>query len=263
MYWILHDILEKEPFFGKIVSFLKNMDIPFEIISTEPFTAKMKTIPNPTQEKVVSLGSYSFTNKIKTMWSPGSWTNENYDYQVWSKKWAGFCLNDDALVCKFGEVPFQRNDFFIRPCADDKLFTGQVMKWEGFDSWREKVLKVNLISPLDINFDSMIMISSVKEIITEYRFLIVNGKIITGSQYKSGNIVSYKEVKPYEEKLFNFVKKVVDVWTPSEAFALDIALADNGKELKYYVLEMGNVNSAGLYDCDIQKFVMAIENMET
>ena len=40
-------------------------------------------------------------------------------------------------------------------------------------------------------------------------------------------------------------------------FALDIALHDG----EYYVLEMGNFNSAGLYHCDIQKIVMAIHAM--
>lgn len=87
--------------------------------------------------------------------------------------------------------------------------------------------------------------------------VVVDGQVISGSLYKDKGVGLYREVQSSETELLEFVNKIVSIWTPADVFVVDIALADG----VYYVLEMGNFNSAGMYHCDIQKIVVAIENM--
>ena len=256
MYWVIQDNIFQEPWFDEMIEFLQRMDIPYEIVKAVPFSGEMIPVPSPTQEKTIFLGSYSFTNRaIKDGFVPGSWTNDNYDYRVWSTKWK--CLNN-GTVYKFGEIPEQTNLFFIRPCADDKAFTGQVFGWEEFSGWRDKVLDLAKdysfrdITQLDKN--SPVVVAVPRKIQEEYRFVIVDGKVITGSQYGKG---LYKQVTEDQTELIAFVQECADCWTPARVFVVDVALCGG----EYSVIEMGNMNSAGLYRCDSQKIVMAIEEM--
>lgn len=263
MYWLIQDNVFAEPFYDKLIDYLTRLDIPYEIVKAVPFTGEI--IPEPklgSTEKVVAIGSYSFVLKARELYEPGCWVNSNYDYRVWSEKWKGFVLNDPAKIYKFKDVPLQEKPFFIRPCSDGKSFTGHVTDWEKFSIWRNKIktIKKDLIENPDFIddrvtlYDEAVLISEPKKIVEEYRFIVIQNKVITGSLYKVGSTVLYKEVTE-EHPGWNFAQEMTDIWNPSIAFALDIALSDG----KYYVLEMGNVNAAGLYHCDVQKFVNAIE----
>ena len=67
-----------------------------------------------------------------------------------------------------------------------------------------------------------------------------------------------KEVREEDHPLlWKFVRDRISEWQPSDVFCIDIALCGGS----YWVLEMGNFNSSGLYECDIQKIVFAIEDM--
>lgn len=263
MLWVIQENIFTEPFFLKLIDFLEKVSIPYKLVKCVPFTGDIVDSDGMPLEleingPTVAIGSYSFTNKSLTLgWSPGSWTNDNYDYRVWSEKWKGYILNEPAMVCDFGDVPFSETDFFLRPCADDKIFTGCVYNWNEFSEWRQKVL--NLIrdtTTIDLHIDTKVVVAEPKHIVSEYRFVVVDGKVITGSMYKDRGVGIYKEVQQSETELLEFVEKIVSIWTPSDVFVVDIALHDG----KYYVLEMGNFNSAGMYHCDIQKIVVAIED---
>src|SRR6185437_9006964 len=105
---------------------------PYRLVRCVPFTGDMvDREDNPVTVEVsgptVAIGSYSFTNRaLELGWFPGSWTNQNYDYRVWSERWRGYVLNEPAHVCGYDDVPYSEEPFFLRPCADDKIFTGCV-----------------------------------------------------------------------------------------------------------------------------------------
>lgn len=96
-----------------------------------------------------------------------------------------------------------------------------------------------------------------KDIYQEYRFFVIDGKVVTGSLYKQGG-------KPLSSPIVNddvlqFAEDMVNIWCPDRGFVIDIAvLPDN--ELK--IVELNNLNSSGFYSCDIGKIVNAIECME-
>ena len=257
MYWIISNNIKNERFYDDLLSFLKRFNIPYETNKSIPFTGEFLTEPNvPDGMNVMVIGTYSMAEEAKKRgWVPGTFMNDNYDYRVWSKEWNSYCLNQPATVHKFSEVPKQEGFFFIRPCEDTKLFTGQVMEWDEFSEWQGKVIDLKE-TYTELDGDSMILVSEARKIYEEYRFIIVDGKVITGSLYKSGDAPMQKECT--DPEVIGYAQFIADIWCPERAFALDICKADG----KYYVLEMGCMNAAGLYHCDIQKIVMAIEDME-
>jgi len=255
MYWVVESNLFNEPFYDKLLPFLDRMNIPYEINRVVPFSGEFLEEPRPTQEHIIVIGSYSMTEEaIRRGWVPGAFTNENYDYRVWSRKWEGRCLNQPAIISKFSEVPYQEGDFFIRPCGDEKCFTGHVKNWDEFTEWQRKVLDLGQTYST-LNGDTMVLTCEPKRIEAEYRFIVVDGRVITGSLYKRGNTALYQECA--DPAIIAKAQEIALAWTPSRAFALDLAL--HAGEL--WVLEMGNMNAAGLYECDVQKIVIALENM--
>ena len=105
MYWIVENNLFKEPFYDKLLPFLDKMEIPYETNRVIPFGGGFLEEPKPTEENIIVIGSYSMTvEAIDRGWVPGAFTNDNYDYRVWSKEWEGKCLNAPATISKFGEV---------------------------------------------------------------------------------------------------------------------------------------------------------------
>lgn len=257
MYWIIQDNMFAEPFYERLIDFLSRMDIPFEIVKAVPFVGDLLPVPKPTRELVFAIGSYSMVlaTRDRYGWSPGCFSNADYDYAVWSNRWAGYCLNEGGTTCKFGEVPDRDGEFFIRPSADSKAFSGMVTSPNEFREWQHKVLNLGE-TYTELDHNTLVVVADPKPISAEYRFVIIDGKVITGSLYKSGYTVLYRECQ--EDDVIEFAQKMADIWSPSRGFVLDLARS-NGE---LYVLEMGCMNAAGLYDCDVQKLVMAVEGME-
>jgi glutathione synthase/RimK-type ligase-like ATP-grasp enzyme len=113
-------------------------------------------------------------------------------------------------------------------------------------------------SPL--NGDTLIMMSSTKKILAEYRMFIVDGKIVSGSVYKQGTMgISHlnklNAVLSPDESVISITQRMIDKWQPAEAFVIDIAKTDDGLK----VIEINNFNSSGFYSCDVYKIINSIE----
>lgn len=247
---MIQDNIFDEKCYGRFIETFDRFGLSYEVVKCVPFSNEIIP-PIDTYDAVVAIGSYGMTNTIAKTHYPGSWTNDNYRCSVWQKKWKGLCFNEGTFH-KFGEVPFQEKPFFIRPDGDDKLFTGCVKDWDQYQEWREKVSNLEgVYTTLDLN--SMVLISEPKPIVEEYRFVVIDGKVVSGSTYGS-NIIQ-QHIKIDDSILIEFVKWVIGLWTPSDVFVLDVVLSGG----EYYVMEMGNFNSAGLYENDIQLIVQKIE----
>lgn len=255
--WVFQeDIIDSEIIEG-MTSFMDRMGIPWNRIKMVPFTRDLTQEKIDVNQDLVAIGSYDFTYKaIELGWKPGVWVNDNYDYRIWSQSgWR--ILNSGGEVYRFGDVPFQEKAFFMRPALDNKIFTGQVLDWGKYTEWFEKVSANDRDSTVwDITLDSPVVVAPKQDIIGEYRFLVVDGKPITGSLYKAGTIGMQKNADDMPE-LFDFVAEQAAIWTPSPVFIMDIAVITQGL---LRVVEMGNFNAAGLYKMDLQKVVMAVED---
>lgn len=185
-------------------------------------------------------------------WQPGSFLNENFHYDKWKRAYGENLLNFESMVDTFSSIEPMWNEFFIRPCEDTKDFDGTVFTKEEFNIWRHDLLRKNGLCTFE---NAMVVASPIKKIYREYRFFIVDNCVVTYSQYKLGNqILSSADV---DFMTIQYVQRMINIWQPARAFVMDIALTSEGLR----IIEINNINSAGFYDCNVGKFINAIENM--
>ena len=94
---------------------------------------------------------------------------------------------------------------------------------------------------------SKMIISSVKEIIAEYRIIVVDGKAITGSSYDCLTIPP--------DDVMDTASIVADIWNPIDVYVVDIAKTSTGSK----VIEYNQFSTSAIYACDQKKIVDAIE----
>jgi len=265
MHWIVQNNLFNEESHGKFISMLDKTNTSYDLVKVIPFSNQVEPdIVNDNKHTIV-YGSTALNNisKDKGLY-PGTFLNENHDVTVWSKYYEKYLLNTDYVIDKFSEVRNLWNgaDFFIRPCGDDKLFGGHVLSWEEFKEWQNKVIDLKE-GYTTLNADTLVAYSSYKHIKAEYRFFIIDGKIISASQYKKDGRIYYKNIDNDEALsglfIFYFVSYVISTWLPSRGFVIDVA-QDNDNNLS--IIEVNCLNSSGFYDINTEKLILSINRME-
>lgn len=270
MHWIIQGNLDKNEGLKLLIDLLVQKNIAHTLVKTIPFSDIVvdinvdvndyseEDIPRlkMNEKNVVTFGSYSLALAAKKFgWSPGSFINENYEFDKWVKGWGKEnLLNGNAIQGKVKEIetmiPANWIKVFSRPTEDTKSFAGQVLDVEDFKYWISKV-KSNTDRILDSETD--IVISEVKEINAEYRLFIVDGKFVTGSLYKLRDKVTTSEFVPQD--VIDYAHDVIKIWNPDKAFVLDIACTPEGNK----IIEINNINSSGFYKSNISKIIDAIE----
>ncbi|QDE69185.1 hypothetical protein BHS09_20630 [Myxococcus xanthus] len=253
MHWVVQHNLFNEPGFHTLLGVLRRGEIPHTVVKVIPFDGGVE----PTVDvdgPVIVMGSLSLTRYAKRRgWTPGAFLNDNFDFRIWREQLGHHLLNADAQVHRFGDVPPREGPFFIRPCLDDKSFSGMVTTWDDFSTWRASALALGEGATVDA--DTWVAVSPLKHIQREYRMVVVDGRVITGSRYKLGDrVASSPEVEP---DVRAFAQAMADTWTPDRAYVLDVFMHDSD----LYVGELNNLNAAGFYAYDVAKMVDAIEAM--
>jgi hypothetical protein len=274
MFWVIDKNLYKERNYESLLNCVERLEIPHVVVKVVPDLGKIipadfdthsyfgyiDDIPDveidPNQLIMVCGGISLSKVAIKNGWKPGSFNNENFDYVKWRNSPAGdFLLNRNVFVNTFRNIGTPDQEFFIRPCEDTKAFSGIVMKPEEFDKWRGEVLSVENDFHGGLDGNTMVTIAALQKIYAEYRFFVVDGKIVTYSQYKLGDRVIHNA--DVDQRIIWFAAEMIQKWHPSRAFVIDVADTPDGLK----IVEYNGLNSAGFYACDTSKIVAAIEAM--
>lgn len=163
-------------------------------------------------------------------------------------------FNGKFRLCSLGKIEMTEDEsYFIRPDDNDKKFTGQVVSGLNFYGFRDFVYNYGC------NENTQVLLCPSKKLegLEEYRLIMKGKDFITGSLYSvDDEHTENPEVSPIVIKsALQFVKRWVP---PFPIYVLDIALHNH---TKCTVLEIGCVNMAGLYACDCNKLVDAIQTL--
>jgi len=251
MFYLVQNNLFCENGYRNLVASLERLGLDHEFINVRHFIEELDFQTD--RKDVFVFGAIKLARLAKKYdWIPGSLMTENHNFEIYRDKYGSNLLNYDSIVCRMDDEWEWDGPKFIRPTLDTKEFDGKVFFTK--DEW---------IKSRDIHWNNdfarkstMIQISSPKKIYREFRFYIVDGKVITGSQYKMNGRVSIIDM--VDEESANFCQKMVDVYQLAKAFVMDIALTDEGCK----IIECGCINCAGFYCADIQKILMCIENIK-
>jgi len=257
MFWVIQENLFKESEFDVLVTTLERHNLPHALVKVIPFVGEIEPDINP-ENPVIVVGSLSLTDRVvpKKGWKPGSFKNANFDFRVWKERWKGHLLNEDAVVSSFNEVQAPDSLFFIRPCADNKAFTGEVMCPDEYQSWYYRLSQKEVASDLNFDLTEPVLVAPLKNILREIRFFVIKGVIVTHSTYKLGDTVKYFDSSMTDTKAIEFVEERIKEWQPVEAFVVDVAYVGDGQ---YKIIEINNINSAGFYKADTARLVEAFE----
>jgi hypothetical protein len=269
MLHIIQENLFKEVHYELLINTLKKFDIPYKIVRVYPFVDRvvdLNDIPEDfdnvedlkeieINEPVWIWGSLTLTKISREKgWNPGTLLNDNHDYLYYSKMWKEYLLNFDSIIATIGEdINWNTPVKFLRPTEDNKAFTGAIYDEETWNNTKKWYLDNKAYTKF--NESTKIQISSVKNIQKEIRLWIVDDKVITGSYYRLGD--RHYLNSNIEQEAIDFAYNVIERGSLARAWVLDICLSDNN----WKVVEAGCINHAGFYASEIDKLVIAIEEL--
>ncbi len=254
MHYIIQENLFREEGHAKLINCLERFDISHELVKVIPFVEEVEFETD--RKDVFVFGSLKLARLSKKYgWNPGALITENHDYNVYSKYYKENLLNYDSRVVNFGDdFEWEYDQHFIRPCLDSKSFTGKVFEKEDWIEFKNRMLS----NPDDttLRIDSKIQVAIPKRITQEVRCWVVKGKIITQSTYRRGSFLVYDNI--VDQDAIDFAQKMVDIYQLADTFVIDVCLTNN----TWKIVECGSTSCAGFYDADMQKLIMALENMK-
>jgi len=237
------------------------------------------------EECVVFYGSLNFGKKLqrKLPWVPGVYLNEKtFECTTYYPKLGNLLLHyDDFIMLPYGSL-YDKEDMlfkmfgdklFIRPNSGTKEFTGFVTSPHRFEE------RVKLAGFYDVEPELLVLVSKAFDLEREWRFVIVDGKVISGSLYRywgeladdhksvdyviSHSSKMHKELhevaawrKDWENAAWDIAQKAADKWQHDQrAWTIDVCQTKEG-EVK--VLEIGCFSCAGMYDNNLRRVISAV-----
>lgn len=251
MYWVIQENLLHEDCFDELILALENNKVSFSIVKLLSFSDILPDIQ--TNKPIIIYGITSFVRKVYSQkkWYPGVFYN---DLKLRPTYWLGL-LGDKALNASGWKIALKdfvacdnpdEKLFFIRSNDDFKEISGRVQSIREFKEWLQS-------KTISIHHD--LFVSRPVNIYKEWRLVVIDNRIITGSQYRENGRLSIDSFVPDRvsiEFALRIVRKELKDFLP--AYTLDICESEQGLK----VLELGCFNSAGFYHCDMDKIVTAI-----
>lgn len=151
-----------------------------------------------------------------------------------------------------------QSNIFIRPSNGYKTFAGQVISIEQL----EKEIDILMKSYGGVDPETLVLLSTTQELEEEYRFAVIDGKVITGSMYMDAN--NRSTFKAYYDKpvnggdAFDFAVEMSKLHTPDKVFTIDVCRTKKGE---YKLLEINSFNCASMYGADYDKIVKATNEL--
>jgi hypothetical protein len=258
MHWVIQENFANETGWDVMVDTLGRFSIPYSLHKVIPFIGELEPDPVLDTNNVICIGSYSMRHIAnKKGWSPGVFDLFDQNFNVQKQHWGDLMLNFDSKIYPFGKVPVFNDERFIRPIDDSKYFAGGLFYGDDFGEWQFKVCDLKLDFGNSLTSDTLVQVSTPKEIYAEYRFWIVDGRIVTASLYKRGDKVIYDP--EVDERFYHFVSSAIQPsiigWRPHVAFVIDVCDTPNGIK----IVEINTINSSGFYAGDVQKLVLTLD----
>jgi hypothetical protein len=242
--------------------------LPYTKVKVLPFSTTIEGLPQGHKDRPsVVYGSITLCRiaRDKKYWNPGCWWNDNFSYEVQKPIFGSEMLNYEGEVYPFKDVPQYGGDRFIRPVDDGKAFAGMIIGWNRFKAWRDRCIEYET----DVTEDTRVVIAPLQPIWMEYRFFVVDKKVVTGSTcwkedriYKreltvrantSQNVINY-----HDQLAWDYAQEQVLKWQPAPVFVIDVAVL---KDDSTRIIEINCANGSGIYKSDVRAFVRAVENM--
>jgi hypothetical protein len=228
---------------------------PHEFVGVIPFSREITGDFDQSSKDYIPYGSTLFTNLADDLgWKGLHFDLSRFNY-VESVKNRNDMLNAEMIMTVKEAALWMESEFhganqewFIRPSEDLKHFPGQVIEASECSKWLYDAMSLPPESgTYAMDPDMQVVIAEPKNIQAEWRWFIVDGKIIDGSMYRhNGRMFKKHEM---DQEVINEAQQLADIWLPDSCVVMDTALVN----FKVKVIEFNCINSSGFYDHDVNK----------
>lgn len=268
MRWIIDSIMADTYYGGNFLSSLKELGREVTIYEDSPFN-EIKMEKLAFNELTLSYGSVNFISKISKMDNVSSFADfHSFDVNKYmSYLDPSLLLSSDYMYIT---VSFLFNEFqkermkemfgskvFIRPNSSKKIFAGQI-----FDLNDETNL-INTFKENNIDLNTIITISSIKDIICEYRtFVSRKNGVISASSYFYDERGA--EIRGCPEKVRYFAETIMEELSdkaPDKLLVVDVAEYEKNGGSCLGLVELNAPSTSGMYACDAKPVIMEMEQI--
>lgn len=257
--WAISTEIFRKPGFPQIDDALTRAGIEFFQSEFNEKTREYADIPYHPGECVVMYGPIKFVRTKNRGYIPGAYGFKRYtDASFYmSQLPLKYFFNEDAVWLPWGLIGSHKdqlrslfgNHLFIRPDSGFKSFTGFDVSIENLDFELSALQQTKHPSA-----NEMCLIAKAKHIQGEYRLVICNHEIVTGSQYRWNDRLDIRI--DVHSDAWAFAESVVAKanWQLDIVYTVDIFLGEDGPRIG----EFNSFASAGLYNCDMDAIVDAV-----
>ena len=268
--WLIEkNIFETE---DKMLQIIEELGMEYHLFSYVPIACEIEKIPFSKNDCVVFYGSLNAAKVLQRKYSylkPCVYGNfENYECSVYYPYYENFLLNRDRILLdyeffklnfdKLFQLSFARNNaLFVRPDSGLKPFTGKVFFKEQKNECFEEVELYGDLTP-----KSKILVSSPKNIVGEWRFVITGNyledHIISGCQYRIDG--KHEERNEYSDEAYRKLEQILK-WVrfkPDLVWTADICQTEDND---FHLLEIGCFSCSGLYSIDLEKVIQEVSTI--
>lgn len=250
--WVLQTNLIDKDQTDAVAFAAKNAGAEVIAATIIPFVDDIGMETMPVGKDVIPYGS----TKLSRLADAHGWTGMFFDREAFSVptwlKNRDDMMNSDVTIMSVAELQgFNRPDdevYFIRPIEDLKAFNGTVTNVKEIRRWMSSVES----GSFNFSTDTLVAISPAQTIQGEWRWFVVDGKVVSGSMYR---LHGQRLVQMSTDlDIIAEAQKKADMWLPNQTCVMDLALTSEGVK----VIEFNCFNSSGFYYHDIPSIVKAV-----
>lgn len=231
---------------------------PHEYVSVTPFTHEIT--PNQHGVNYIPYGSVLMTNiSLERGYTGLSFDLDTFNYESFYKNRRDMLNGGNIRTAKeiidyFDDIDVESKSekYFVKPSLDLKQFSGMVDTGENIQKYLKDAMQCASSGSYKIDEDTMIVLDDVKVIQAEWRYFIVDRKIVSGSMYRCNGQMRIKEELDID--VLEEAQQFADGWLPHDNCVMDLALVDG----KLKVIEFNCINSSGFYDNNVENIIKSL-----
>jgi hypothetical protein len=256
--WAISTEIFRKPGFPQIDDALKRNNVEFFHSDFDSATRTYADIPYGTDECVIMYGPIKFIRTKNKGYVPGPFgfksdTDVSHYMSQLPSEWF---FNEDAIWLPWGSIVKKKKmladifgkHLFIRPDSGFKSFTGFNVKIDDLETEFAARQQTENTDPYE-----MCLIAKGKPIIGEYRMVVCNGRVITGSQYRWDDKLDVR-IDVHHEAWAMAEQVASHSWQLDTCYVVDIFLGEHGPRIG----EFNSFSSSGLYNCDLDAIVKSL-----
>ncbi|MFO0630259.1 MAG: ATP-grasp domain-containing protein [Polyangiales bacterium] len=251
--WFLQTGLGSARDHAALTQCLDDLGVSWSPVVLVPFSDEVPDVP--TDGLAVFYGATTLVRNVARAgrWRPGVYFDEaRFAFEALRAGYGDDLLNADSEVLTVQallarDTPDEA-EFFVRPAADLKEFTGGVMRFGALRVWGDGL--AGSVGPLSL--DTRVQLATPKHVRREWRTILVGGRVVAASQYRTAGRLDVRAEVP--DAVRAFAETCAARYAPAPVFTLDVGETAEGLR----VVETNCFHSSGFYACDVRAIARAV-----